>query len=200
MQGLLDEVEFLQNHLGLLDLNEVSEELPNRGAEIRQHSPDGLHRTADSLKQAAAFSCSQVSTSQHLCWRLYRMPWNRRTALARCSCPDSGPPDRQRLRVSGFCGVLPAVLPEARDWTPAGIPARIGAFQGPARGEEGPFLPDLTEASQTLGEMGLRSPAQANPNCLPSAQQLHRKEDFSQTLGLAPRFPRRRNPGACTCL
>ena len=47
VQGLLDEVEFLQNHLGLLDLNEVSEELPNRGAEIRQHSPDGLHRTAD---------------------------------------------------------------------------------------------------------------------------------------------------------
>ena len=50
MQGLLDEVEFLQNHLGLLDLNEVSEELPNRGAEIRQHSPDGLHRTADGLQ------------------------------------------------------------------------------------------------------------------------------------------------------
>lgn len=32
VQGLLDEVEFLQNHLGFLDLNEVSEELPNRGA------------------------------------------------------------------------------------------------------------------------------------------------------------------------
>ena len=48
--GLLDEVEFLQNHLGLLDLNEVSEELPHRGAEICQHSLDGLHRTADSLK------------------------------------------------------------------------------------------------------------------------------------------------------
>ena len=101
-------------------------------------------------RQAAAFSCSQVSTSQHLCWRLYRMPWNRRTALARCSCPDSGPPDRQRLRVSGFCGVLPAVLPEARDWTPVGIPAGIGAFQGPTPGEADPIpswpdrgLPDL---------------------------------------------------------
>lgn len=47
LQGLLDEEQFLKNDLGLLDLDEVSEELPNRGAEIRQHSPDGLHRTAD---------------------------------------------------------------------------------------------------------------------------------------------------------
>ena len=51
LQGLLDEVEFLQSHLGLLDLDEVSEELPHRGAEIRQHSPDGLHRTADGLQE-----------------------------------------------------------------------------------------------------------------------------------------------------
>ena len=50
VQGLLDEVEFLQNHLGLLDLDDVSEDLPHRGAEIRQHSPDGLHRTADGLQ------------------------------------------------------------------------------------------------------------------------------------------------------
>ena len=49
MQGLLDEVEFLQNHLGFLDLNEVSEELPNRGAEIRQLSQDGLHCTGNGL-------------------------------------------------------------------------------------------------------------------------------------------------------
>ena len=51
LQGLLDEVEFLQSHLGLLDLDEVSEELPHRGAEIRQHSPDGLQRTADGLQE-----------------------------------------------------------------------------------------------------------------------------------------------------
>ena len=51
LQGLLDEVEFLQNHLGLLDLDEVSEELPHRGAEIRQHSPNGLHCTADGLQE-----------------------------------------------------------------------------------------------------------------------------------------------------
>ena len=51
LQGLLDEVEFLQSHLGLLDLDEVSEELSHRGAEIRQHSPDGLHRTADGLQE-----------------------------------------------------------------------------------------------------------------------------------------------------
>lgn len=49
VQGLLDEVEFLQNHLGFLDLNEVSEELPNRGAEIRQLSQDGLHCTGNGL-------------------------------------------------------------------------------------------------------------------------------------------------------
>lgn len=50
VQGLLDEEQFLKNDLGLLDLDEVSEELPHRGAEIRQHSPDGLHRTADGLQ------------------------------------------------------------------------------------------------------------------------------------------------------
>ena len=50
VQGLLDEVEFLQNHLDHLDLDEVSEELPHRGAEIRQDSPKGLHRTADGLQ------------------------------------------------------------------------------------------------------------------------------------------------------
>ena len=50
LQGLLDEEQFLKNDLGLLDLDEVSEELPNRGAEIRQHSPDGLHLTADGLQ------------------------------------------------------------------------------------------------------------------------------------------------------
>ena len=51
VQGLLDEEEFLQNHLRLLDLDEVSEELPHRGAEIRQHSQDGLHHTADGLQE-----------------------------------------------------------------------------------------------------------------------------------------------------
>ena len=49
LQGLLDEVEFLQSHLGLLDLDEVSEELPNKGAEICEHFPEGLHRTAYGL-------------------------------------------------------------------------------------------------------------------------------------------------------
>lgn len=49
MQGLLDEVGLLQNDLGLLDLDEVSEELPCREAETTQQSPDGLHRTADGL-------------------------------------------------------------------------------------------------------------------------------------------------------
>ena len=41
------------------------------------------------------------------------------------------------------------MLPEARDWTPAGIHAWMRAFQGPAPGEADPG-PDLTEASQLL--------------------------------------------------
>lgn len=51
VQGLLDEEEFLQNHLRLLDLDEVSEELPHRGAHIHQHSADGLHCTPDGLQE-----------------------------------------------------------------------------------------------------------------------------------------------------
>ena len=71
LQGLLDEEQFLKNDLGLLDLDEVSEELPNRGAEIRQHSPDGLHRTADSLK---AGRCLLLQPGQHIPTPLLETP------------------------------------------------------------------------------------------------------------------------------
>ena len=88
--GLLDEVEFLQNHLGLLDLDEVSEELPQeeqKSISTPQTALTALQMAsrkavAFSFSQGAAFSRSQVSASQHHCWRLCRIPWSRCRALA----------------------------------------------------------------------------------------------------------------------
>ena len=62
----------------------------------------------------------------------------------------------------------------------------MGGCPGPALGKADPG-PDLTDASQPLGDAGIQKPM--NANCLPSNQQLCRPKDFSQRLGLAPRFP-----------
>ena len=82
VQGVLDEVELLQNHLGLLDLHEVLKSCPTEEQKSVSIPQTAFTALQTASRQAAAFSCSQVSTSQHLCWRLRSMPWNRRRALA----------------------------------------------------------------------------------------------------------------------
>ena len=68
---------------GFLDLDEASE---NSCPTEEQKSLSTLWTVLTALqtasRKATAFSCSQVSTSQHRCWRLRSMPWNRLRALA----------------------------------------------------------------------------------------------------------------------
>lgn len=82
VQGLLDEVWLLQNDLGLLDLEEVSKSCPTEKLKPFSNLQTASTTLQMAPRMAAAFSRSQVSTSEHRCRRLCRKPKNRRQALA----------------------------------------------------------------------------------------------------------------------
>lgn len=71
-------------------------------------------------------------------------------------------PDRQRLRVSGFYGVLLAKLPEAKGLDSCRDSCRDEAA-GPAGGGKADPGRDLTEASQTLEDAAGLQASSAQP-------------------------------------